>query len=78
VKKLALILTTIFLAISLSACTNEDVGTVGGAVAGGVIGSQFGSGTGKTAATIGGAVVGGYVGREVGRSYDYNQGYYGY
>jgi uncharacterized protein YcfJ len=44
----------------LAGCQNA--GTVGGAVVGGVIGSQFGSGKGKTAATIGGALLGGYVG----------------
>jgi uncharacterized protein YcfJ len=45
---------------ALVGCQNP--GTVGGAVVGGVIGSQFGSGKGKTAATIGGALLGGYVG----------------
>jgi uncharacterized protein YcfJ len=59
-------------------CTNETVteqrkpddhhqvaGTVIGAIAGGVIGSQFGGGRGKTLATVGGAVGGGVVGKEV-------------
>jgi uncharacterized protein YcfJ len=57
------------MALSLAGCdgniTRQDVGTVGGAVAGGVIGSQFGGGNGKTAATIGGAVAGGYIGHEL-------------
>jgi uncharacterized protein YcfJ len=59
-------------------CTNETVteqrkpndhhqvaGTVIGAIAGGVIGSQFGGGKGRTLATVGGAVGGGVVGKEV-------------
>jgi uncharacterized protein YcfJ len=59
-------------------CTNETVteqrkpndqhqvaGTVIGAIAGGVIGNQFGGGRGKTLATVGGAVGGGVVGKEV-------------
>jgi surface antigen len=37
----------------------SDVGTVAGAIGGGVIGSTMGSGAGKTAATIGGALLGG-------------------
>lgn len=41
------------------------VGIVGGAVAGGLIGNQFGGGNGKTALTVGGAVAGGVVGNEV-------------
>lgn len=57
------------MALALAGCdgniTKQDVGTVGGAVAGGVIGSQFGSGAGNTAATIGGAVAGGYIGHEL-------------
>lgn len=40
------------------------VGTVGGAVAGGVIGNQFGKGTGKTIATVGGAAGGAVLGNE--------------
>lgn len=41
------------------------IGTLGGAAAGGVAGSQFGSKSGKVLATIGGAVLGGLAGREV-------------
>lgn len=47
---------------------DEGTGTVLGAIAGGVLGSQVGKGSGKTAATIGGAVVGGAVGHEVAKS----------
>src|SRR5687767_3727377 len=41
------------------------VGAIGGAIAGGVLGHQVGSGSGNTAATIGGAVVGGVIGHQV-------------
>ena len=56
---------------SAAACeTNQDAGTVVGAVAGGIIGNQFGKGGGQVAATLAGAVVGGIVGNEIGRSLD--------
>jgi len=42
-------------------------GAVVGALIGGVLGHQVGSGSGNTAATIGGAVAGGAVGANVGR-----------
>lgn len=40
---------------------------IAGAIIGGVLGNQVGSGSGRVAATLGGAVAGGYVGNEVGR-----------
>lgn len=59
-------------------CSNETVterrpagdrhqvaGTVIGAIAGGVIGHQFGRGRGRDLATVGGAVGGGVVGKEI-------------
>jgi surface antigen len=48
----------------------QGVGTVGGAVAGGVVGSQIGSGTGQLIATGAGAVLGALVGGEIGRQLD--------
>lgn len=47
-----------------------DTGMVVGAVAGGLLGNQFGKGGGNVAATAIGAVVGGIVGSEIGRSMD--------
>jgi uncharacterized protein YcfJ len=41
------------------------VGTVLGALVGGVIGHQFGGGTGKALTTAGGAVAGGAIGHHV-------------
>ena len=59
------------LVLALVACeSKQDAGTAIGAVAGGVIGNQFGRGAGKVATTLAGAVVGGIVGNEIGRSLD--------
>lgn len=48
---------------SLVACTNKDMGTVGGAALGGVAGNAITGGS--TAGTVAGAVGGGLVGRAV-------------
>lgn len=50
------------------------VGALGGAAAGGLIGSQFGQGSGNTAATIGGVAGGALLGGSVGNSYDRSAG----
>lgn len=64
---------------------NSAVGTVAGAVIGGVVGNQFGKGSGNTAATIGGAILGGIAGNAIARdgcrneradAYYYNRTYY--
>jgi surface antigen len=49
---------------------NKTAGTVLGAIAGGIIGNQFGSGGGKAAATIGGVVLGGAIGNSIGSDID--------
>ena len=61
----------------LTACgqgglTKQDAGIGIGALAGGVVGNQFGKGDGKVLATALGAVVGGIVGSEIGKSLDDN------
>jgi surface antigen len=48
----------------------ETGGTLVGAGVGGLIGSQFGSGSGKAAATILGVIAGGLVGNQIGQSLD--------
>ena len=53
---------------------NRLGGTLVGAGAGGLIGNQIGSGSGRTAATVGGALVGGAVGSHVGQSATSRQG----
>ncbi|HUQ24569.1 MAG TPA: glycine zipper domain-containing protein [Burkholderiales bacterium] len=54
----------------LSACASkgETVGTVGGAVAGGAIGSAATGGS--AVGTLGGAAIGGAVGHEAGERYE--------
>ncbi len=56
----------------LTGCTvsNQSVGQVTGAVAGGIVGSQFGGGSGQIAATALGALAGGIIGGSIGRSLD--------
>lgn len=62
----------------LTGCLTNEAGEVNkqglvgltGAIAGGVIGSNIGKGTGNTAAIIGGTVLGGLFGSEVGKSLD--------
>lgn len=44
---------------------NRIGGTAAGAVIGGLVGSQIGSGSGRDVATIGGAIAGGAIGRQV-------------
>lgn len=61
-KFLAAVVTSAAL-LGLGGCATMDrttVGTVGGAVVGGLVGSAVGG----TAATIGGAAVGGYLGNQ--------------
>jgi uncharacterized protein YcfJ len=43
---------------------NNIIGTAAGGIGGGVVGSQFGSGSGKTAATIAGVLGGAYLGNQ--------------
>jgi surface antigen len=58
-----------------AACTSdsgpkETGGTLIGAAAGGLVGSQFGSGSGKLVATGLGVLVGGLLGNSIGKSMD--------
>jgi surface antigen len=50
--------------------TDQTVGTLGGAAAGGLLGSQFGKGSGKLATTGLGVLLGGWAGNEIGASMD--------
>lgn len=69
-------LASLALLLLLPACqtdqmgTKEGIGTLGGAAAGGLLGSQFGKGTGRLVATAGGVVLGGWLGNEIGASLD--------
>ena len=50
--------------------TKQTVGGLGGAALGGLLGAQFGSGTGKLATTAAGVLIGALAGSEIGRSLD--------
>lgn len=59
--------------ISLIGCaqmTKQDVGTVTGGVAGGLLGSQFGKGGGQLLAIGAGTLAGAFIGGAVGKSMD--------
>lgn len=63
-KKSILSFIAILMAVgTISACTNKDMGTVGGAALGGVAGNALTGGS--TAGTVVGAVGGGLIGRAV-------------
>lgn len=75
-KTLFSTLTIMFFSLSLlTACAQnagdkERFGTLGGAVAGGLLGSQVGGGSGQLIATGVGTLLGAMVGTEIGRSLD--------
>lgn len=58
------------LALAGCSASNESIGTTTGAIAGGIIGSQFGGGNGRIAATALGALAGGIIGNSIGRDLD--------
>jgi surface antigen len=70
----------VLVAMSMTACAGnpetgtgpkENTGTLVGAVAGGLIGSQFGGGTGeRVAAGLAGATIGGLIGNRIGAGMD--------
>ncbi len=64
------------IALMAAACSSspygekQTVGTLGGAALGGLLGSQFGDGTGRLVATGAGVLIGGLIGSEIGRTMD--------
>lgn len=56
--------------IALVGCKKQDVGVIAGGAVGGLVGSQFGGGTGQLVATAGGALLGAYLGGQLGRNID--------
>lgn len=72
-NKICTLLLTTLLSFSLISCsnmTNQDVGTVSGAVAGGLLGSTVGQGGGQMVAIAAGTLVGAYLGGSIGKSMD--------
>ena len=67
---------TVLSVLTLNGCSNtttgskEGLGTVVGAALGGLLGSQFGSGDGNTAAIVTGIFLGGLLGKDVGATLD--------
>ena len=74
--KLKTLLASAAIALMTAACAEsgygpkQTVGGLGGAAAGGLIGAQFGSGSGKLAATAAGVLIGALIGSEIGRQLD--------
>lgn len=74
-KKNFVLMLAVLAAISVSGCetlggNKQTFGTIGGAAAGGLLGSQVGSGSGRLYAVGIGTLLGALVGSEVGRSLD--------
>lgn len=72
----SVLLSALALVLALAGCQTDNwgqkqaVGTVSGAALGGLLGNQFGGGTGKTIATAAGVLLGGWAGNEMGASLD--------
>lgn len=64
-KKISSIVLALALSAALIGCTTTEQGAVGGAVAGAVIGQAVG---GNTNATLAGALIGGVAGAVIGKS----------
>jgi surface antigen len=76
-KKTILAAALVVSMLAVTACNStqgwgqkQGVGTVGGAVAGGLAGSAFGQGTGKLIAVGAGTLIGAWLGNEIGSSLD--------
>ena len=69
-KKLALASSLSLLLVGCAPLSQQDVGTLGGGVVGGLLGSQFGGGSGKVMAAAGGALLGAYLGGQIGKTMD--------
>lgn len=72
--KLKTVTAAVVIVLFTAACQNagpkESVGTLGGAALGGLLGSQFGKGSGKLAATGAGVFLGALIGNQIGRGLD--------
>ncbi len=77
-KKLTSAACAAVLALAVGACEtgsggpgpNQTIGALTGAVAGGILGNQIGSGRGQAVATTLGVIAGGLIGSRLGRSLD--------
>ncbi|MBI1273218.1 MAG: glycine zipper 2TM domain-containing protein [Alphaproteobacteria bacterium] len=75
-KRFMLLAPVLAAALALTACQSDSwgqkqtAGTLGGAALGGLLGNQFGGGTGKTIFTATGVLLGAWLGNEIGTSLD--------
>lgn len=72
-KKFAIKMVSLLACAGLVGCANvnnQDMGTLAGGVAGGLLGSQFGGGTGKLVAIGVGTLAGAFIGNKLGQSMD--------
>lgn len=72
-KKITTAFIAVLMSLSLASCENmtkQDVGTLSGGVIGGLVGSQFGGGTGKLLAVGAGALAGAFIGGAIGKNMD--------
>ncbi len=72
-KKVVFIVVSLLASIGLVGCTNvsnQDMGTLAGGVAGGLLGSQFGKGGGQLLAIGAGTLAGAYIGNKLGQNMD--------
>lgn len=72
-KKALLIMANLLILIHLAGCSNvsnQDMGTLAGGVAGGLLGSQFGKGSGQLVAIGAGTLAGAFIGNKLGQNMD--------
>ncbi len=72
-KKLITGLLALLCSVTLVGCqnmSNQDVGTLTGAVAGGLLGSTVGGGSGKVLAIAAGSIAGAVIGGSIGKNMD--------
>lgn len=72
-KRILTMIMALLVSATLAGCqnvTNQDVGTVTGAVAGGLLGSTVGQGSGKLVAIAAGTLAGAYIGGKIGKNMD--------
>tara|TARA_R110000868_G_scaffold169102_1_gene403960 strand:- start:144 stop:602 length:459 start_codon:yes stop_codon:yes gene_type:complete len=74
-KRIYTTIIVLLCSLALTGCqnmSNEDAGTMTGAVAGGLIGSTIGGGTGQIMAIAAGTLAGALVGNAIGKNMDAN------
>lgn len=72
-KKALFIVINLLALINLAGCSNvsnQDMGTLAGGVAGGLLGSQFGRGGGQLLAIGAGTLAGAFIGNKLGQNMD--------